>query len=132
MPPLTGPGSPADWLRHAHSDLALAQSSVHPDVLYETLCFHAQQAAEKSLKAVLIARGIVPPRSHNIRTLLDLLEDNILIPDALAEVAVLTDYAVMSRYPAWSEPVGVEDWREAVRLAEYAMMWAEEQLKSKS
>jgi HEPN domain-containing protein len=92
------------------------------------LCFHAQQAAEKSLKAVLIGRGIAPPRSHNIRTLLDLLEADILIPDTLSEAAALTDYAVMSRYPIGSEPVGVEDWREAVRLAEYAMIWAEEQL----
>jgi hypothetical protein len=35
-------------------------------VLYELLCIHAQQAAEKSLKAVLIHHGIAPPRTHNL------------------------------------------------------------------
>lgn len=50
MPPeaLT-PGSPADWLRHAYSDLALASMTPRPPVLPEQLCFHAQQAAEKAL-----------------------------------------------------------------------------------
>ena len=38
------PGSPEDWLRHARSDLALAQQWQVPDVLLATLCFHAQQA----------------------------------------------------------------------------------------
>ena len=53
MPPDSdGPGGGEDWLRHARSDLALA-SAVGPvgDILAETLCFHAQQAAEKALKA---------------------------------------------------------------------------------
>lgn len=44
---------PRTWLLHARSDLNLA-SSRFPEVLYEQLCFHAQQAAEKSIKAVLI------------------------------------------------------------------------------
>ncbi len=46
------PGSPADWLRHAASDLKLARIARPPEVLLEALCFHAQQAAEKALKAV--------------------------------------------------------------------------------
>ncbi len=50
------PGSPADWLRHAHSDLELARVGRATKVLLEGLCFHAQQAAEKALKAVLVAK----------------------------------------------------------------------------
>ena len=51
MPPeVYAPGSPADWLRHAYSDLALAGVTPLPQVLLEQLCFHAQQAAEKPLK----------------------------------------------------------------------------------
>ena len=66
MPP--EPGSPADWLRHAGSDLALSRTPADNEVLPETLAFHAQQAAEKSLKAVLLHAGIEPPRTHNLAT----------------------------------------------------------------
>ena len=39
-------GTPADWLRHARSDLALARVEQETDVLLEILCFHAQQTVE--------------------------------------------------------------------------------------
>ncbi len=58
------PGSPADWLRHAPSDLELARIARPPEVLLEALCFHAQQAAEKALKAVLIAHRIPFPKTY--------------------------------------------------------------------
>ena len=48
------PGSAEDWLRYAKSDLELARIEKPEGVLLENLCFHAQQAAEKTLKAVLI------------------------------------------------------------------------------
>ena len=48
MPPDSiSPGSSADWLRYAKADLALAQVPLPAGGLYELLCFHAQQAAEK-------------------------------------------------------------------------------------
>ncbi len=74
MPPEThAPGSAADWLRHAYSDLALARTTPLPPILFEDLCFHAQQAAEKAIKAILVAYNIPVPRTHNLRTLFDLL-----------------------------------------------------------
>jgi HEPN domain-containing protein len=61
MPPEdSAPGSALDWLRHAKSDLALARLQPSPDVLLAQLCLHAQQAAEKALKAILVSRGIPP------------------------------------------------------------------------
>ena len=66
-------GSPEDWLRYAKADLALAQVPLPAGGLYELLCFHAQQAAEKSLKAVLIHHSIELPRTHNLERLIDLL-----------------------------------------------------------
>jgi len=50
------PGSPSDWLRRARSDLALAKAPLPSGALYEDLCFHAQQAAEKAIKAVYRTR----------------------------------------------------------------------------
>ena len=46
-------GSPVDWLRYAESDLEIARIPQSFRILLEGLCFHAQQAAEKTLKAVL-------------------------------------------------------------------------------
>lgn len=118
------PGSPRDWLRHARSDLALAHVPRTPEILFETLCFHAQQATEKALKAVLISRGIAPPRTHNIKALLELLPPQIEVPSPIQYAASLTDYAVISRYPTQLEPVTEEEYHEAVRQAETVISWA--------
>lgn len=124
------PGSPQDWLRHAHSDLELAREKPSPKVLFEDLCFHAQQAAEKALKAVLIAQEISFPRTHNIRTLLDLLPQTVQLPDEVQGVGKLTTYAVSSRYPGIVEPIDEEEHQESVRLAEIAVNWAENVIQS--
>ncbi len=118
------PGSPADWLRHAESDLALARSTATPKVLLEDLCFHAQQAAEKALKAVLLAKDISLPRTHSIRMLLDLLPEDLDVPETVEGAAVLTEYAVTSRYPSATEPVDDGEHLESVALAEAVLSWA--------
>jgi HEPN domain-containing protein len=119
------PGSPADWLRSAYSDLELARVRRPSKVLFEGLCFHAQQAAEKALKAILIAKSVPPPNTHNIRTLLDLLPQEVIVPEEIEDAASLTDYAVTSRYPGDFESVDEEEYKEAVRLAETVVLWAE-------
>jgi len=119
------PGSPADWLRYAHSNLELARVKRPPKVLFEGLCFHAQQAVEKALKAVLIAKGIPAPKTHNIRTLLDLLPPDIILPKEVEDAASLTDYAVIIRYPGDFESVDEEEYKQAVQLAETVVLWAE-------
>ena len=59
-------GSAQDWLRHARSDLALARMRKTKSLLYGHLCFHAQQAAEKALKAVMVHMGYA---FHGVTTL---------------------------------------------------------------
>lgn len=93
------PGSAEEWLRYARSDLALARIEKPKGVLLENLCFHAQQAVEKTLKAVLVFLEIHYPTTHNIRTLLDFLAERMEIPQVVEEAAGLTGYAVESRYP---------------------------------
>ncbi|MBI2267296.1 MAG: HEPN domain-containing protein [Armatimonadetes bacterium] len=126
MPPeRTEPGTPTDWLRRAWSDLELAQMDRSSRILLEDLCFHAQQAAEKALKAILVSRSIPFPRTHNIGTLVDLLPESIEIPLEAAGAARLSDYAVSTRYPGDLEPVTHEEHVEAVRIAEALLRWAE-------
>ena len=98
------PGSPDDWLSHARSDLALAEISPPENVMLEGLCFHAQQAVEKAIKALLISYNLEFPRTHNIGAPLDLLPDTVLVPSEVEESVSLTAYAVMTRYPGDTEP----------------------------
>lgn len=110
MPPeLLQPGPPADWLRHAESDLNLARGGRQPGVLLENLTFHAQQCAEKALKALLLCKGRPLPRSHSIRFLLDSVAADVEVPDKLQRAASLTDYAVTLRYPGDFEPISEEE-----------------------
>jgi len=118
-------GSPQDWLRHARSDLALAEGGGPQYVLLETLCFHAQQAVEKSIKAVLVHHGIAFPKVHSIERLIDLLPSHIARPDDLIGSAQLTAYATVFRYPGDFEDVTSAGYHEAVRLARSVVCWAE-------
>jgi HEPN domain-containing protein len=118
------PGSAQDWLRYAASDLALARASGVPDVMLESLCCHAQQCAEKSLKAVLVSFGVGIHKTHSIGLLLDLLSERTLVPPEVEEAAILTDYAVAGRYPGDTEPITQSDYEKAVHLAETVLAWA--------
>ena len=121
----TSPGSAEDWLRFARSDLKLACIDQPEGVLLESLCFHAQQATEKALKAVFVFLETEFPRTHNIRILLDQLSESIGIPLEVDESAVLTDYAVESRYPMNTEPVDDEEYQHAIGLAKVVVLWSE-------
>jgi HEPN domain-containing protein len=74
--------------------------------LREQVCFHAQQAAEKALKAVLVSWRIDFPYTHDIKGLLRIAETSgIVIPPTIQQAALLTPYAVETRYPG--------DWMSA-------------------
>ena len=121
------PDSPQAWLRRARSDIALARVAVDtPHVLLEDVCFHAQQCAEKALKAVLLQRGIGFPRTHAVEVLLDLLiAAEIQVPEDVDEAVVLSQYAVQTRYPGHWEPVTWDEAQAAVALASSVLRWAE-------
>ena len=51
-------GSTIEWLNRAKADLTLAAVKRSGNIVYEDLCYHAQQALEKAIKAVLIFYNI--------------------------------------------------------------------------
>ena len=57
---------PREWLNRARSSLAHARSIQH-EVYFEELCFDAQQAAEKAIKAVMSHFGMAFPYSRDVR-----------------------------------------------------------------
>ncbi len=131
MPPeVPIPGSPSDWLSRARSDLAIAKVPLPEGAVYEDLCFHAQQAAEKAIKAVYRANGLVFRYTHDLEELLrGLQERGIVVPAEVKAAADLSDFAWEARYPRIGEPVGQSDYLEAVTLAERVVRWAQTQVK---
>ncbi len=124
--------SPADdprdarrWLVYARANLLHAEAGHAGGVLLEYLCFDAQQAAEKALKAVLIVRNIDVPRTHDIKELLTLLvEAGGEAPERLKEAVALTSFAVQARYPGWGESLDDDDFAKALALARGVVDWA--------
>jgi HEPN domain-containing protein len=100
------PDDPREWLNRARSNLAQAKAQ-HPDVYLEDLCFNAQQAVEKAIKALLLYRGVRFPYVHDLAELVSLLEAaGEEIPSRIHEAKQLTDFAVEARYPGLAEFVG--------------------------
>lgn len=119
------PNDPREWIRRARSSLAIAHGR-GPDIYSEDLCFQAQQAAEKALKAVFIARALPLPFIHDISDLLLRLEKSgLFIPDEIKSTSRLTPFAVHTRYPGFELPVSEEEYAEALALAESVVNWAQ-------
>jgi len=128
MPPrLRSTGDPGEWLRHARSNLSRCRGDRRlPEVLIEDLCFDAQQAAEKAIKAVLVLRGRRFPKTHDLAELLNVAAaSGGSVPAEILQAMRLTPYAVAGRYPGISEDASEEDYREALEIAEKVVAWAE-------
>ncbi len=121
------PTDPRSRLEHARSNLLLAEKAGRlKGILFEDLCFNAQQAAEKALKAVCVRYELDFPKTHSLVRLMDVLEHGgIQIPENVKEADLLSQYAVESRYPSISEEVTREEYREALELAARVVFWAE-------
>jgi HEPN domain-containing protein len=86
--------------------------------------FHAQQAVEKCLKAVLAYNGIEFPYTHDLDGLAELSKSNgIEVPAQLADIDQLSPYGVQLRYGA-TRP-GELDRDQALRWAADAIAWAQ-------
>jgi len=116
------PDDPREWLRRAREDLTIAQASI-AGVGYEPRAFHAHQAAEKAIKAVCIARGVVFPFTHALDQLLAVLAANGVDISAVQGAARLNRFATDGRYPA-REPVAGNELEEALSVASSILEWA--------
>lgn len=90
-----------EWMRKADLDLRTVERLHLEAEFREVVCFHAQQAVEKYLKALLTRHQIEFPKTHELHRLLDLLRPKEpLIATALSEIAWLDPFGVEVRYPA--------------------------------
>jgi HEPN domain-containing protein len=89
------------WLDKAASDLLNIDNNLRADCIpWDTVCFHAQQAAEKLLKGLLVARGEFVPRTHDLAALLGRCAAAGYSIDAMRDDCQrLQPYSVLTRYP---------------------------------
>ncbi len=118
------------WLKRAKSNMARAKAGrVSSDILYEDLCFDAQQAVEKALKSLCVIHEIVFPKTHDIAYLIELLEKkNVIVPEDVQNAKTLTGYAVETRYPGDYEPVDEDDYFKAIEIADKVLRWVKKEM----
>ena len=117
-----------DWLQRAESNLEIARRARGEKVLLEDLCFEAQQAAEKALKALLIHLSGDYPMVHAFTLILERLEQHVAVPEPIREVVELSDYAVQMRYPGDYYPVSEDEYERALELAARVLQWVRSQI----
>jgi len=101
VPPELG-GLARRWLKKAANDLKTAEHTLtlpEGECPFDIVCFHAQQCAEKSLKAFLTVQGVNFERIHELGQLLQMCTTAPDLIQELDEVDCLTPYAVEARYP---------------------------------
>jgi HEPN domain-containing protein len=119
------PDDPREWINRANSSLVIAKKE-SDDVYLEDLCYQAQQAVEKAIKALLVKYDVKFPYIHDIAKLLVLLsEAGLDIPEYIRESERLTPYASITRYPSVSPPVEKEDYYKFIEIAERVVHWVE-------
>jgi HEPN domain-containing protein len=112
------------WLRKADHDLLNIENNLAAkDIPWDTVCFHAQQVAEKILKAFLAFHGRDLSRTHDLVALLaQCVEHESHLRELEADCRKLTSYGVAARYPNdLFEPTEI-DGREVVAAAHRVRM----------
>lgn len=114
---MSEPTNPLSWVERAEEDYAIALASTRRKKPWTYgACFHAQQCAEKYLKAILVAHGQEFPRVHDLLALNTLcVQADILIGFDTTRLDLLSAYAVRVRYPG-DDPT-LDEARLAVETA---------------
>jgi HEPN domain-containing protein len=123
----------AEWIAKAEGDYATAGRELRarrrPN--YDAVCFHAQQTAEKYLKAFLQEKGVGFPRTHSLIELLQLVAPLDASFELQRDVLIrLERYAVRYRYPG--ESADQDEARSAFRSAQAVRKFIRQHLETKT
>lgn len=110
-----------EWLRQSDEELRTARYLADGN-FHRSACYHAEQSIEKYLKAHLIEKGWDLEKTHSIRRLLAIAEDNGLRFDLEEADIVFMDSIYRGRYPAEAGllPHGEPDSEAAERAVKIA------------
>lgn len=104
-----------EWLRFAEQDRTASRAALAERDEFEPrhVCFSAQQAVEKAVKALYVLRSVPFPFSHDLAMLVRSLPAGAVLSVASDELEWLTQWATSTRYPGGEEPT----WADAERAA---------------
>lgn len=116
---MSNPDDPNAWVAKAAADLLCIDNNLRSrEVPWELVAYHAQQAAEKMLKACLVSRGVEIPRTHDLGRLLgECLALWMPLADVAGDCDLLTPYGIAVRYPGDEPDVDAAEARRAVDAA---------------
>lgn len=119
-------------LRIADRDIAAFKKMKNdPDFHFATTCFHAQQAIEKCMKAVMFERGILFPPIHDlVRLALALRDGGHFVPFAVDDLRKLNPFAITFRYDDTDIPLISS--AEVEKMVDIMRTWADEQVSGTS
>jgi len=104
-------------LKKADNDLVAARATLATGKALDTVCFHSQQAVEKSLKSVLALQDIDYPWRHDMGELLELVKHTALVIAPFEDrIVSLAPFAVEIRYGGEFEP-SIDEATEALQTA---------------
>lgn len=112
-----------DWLLSAESDLQLVNDIIDRHSLTHQVAFHAQQAIEKSFKAIVEEFDLGFIKTHSLETLFGIIGRKILIEVDMDKLILLDQLYIDARYPGElgllpnGKPT-TEESKEFIELAE--------------
>jgi HEPN domain-containing protein len=124
------------WLNMADTDLGVAKhlmENYYPKPL-EIICYHCQQASEKAIKAIVVAKGSQGgiPKLHDLSFLLNQVKNFVEIEENYYDYAdTLTQYSVSVRYP---NELFLEERhaKNAIQYADEIVNWAQALINGES
>ncbi|HLF74571.1 MAG TPA: HEPN domain-containing protein [Anaerolineales bacterium] len=107
------------WMVYAKSHLDAAYALLESkDFFTRQVCFFAQQAGEKALKAILVFLEIPFHQTHDLDRIRELIPEGWEVKERFPHLYDLSVWAVESRYPGDAPDVVESEARETLRLAE--------------
>lgn len=121
----------SQWIEHADEDLRLARHALRlkSGCPYRLIAYHAQQCAEKYLKAYLVFHRIDFPYTHDISRLLELCAEHAGWPETLQDAKRLTSFSITTRYPGLGKIVTKAEAVRAIDIASHVREVVWEALK---
>jgi HEPN domain-containing protein len=108
------------WAAWAADDLAAARvmAAGSTTIFPRQACYLAQQAAEKAIKALLIALDVDFPKTHDLLRLRALVPPQARVQSVDGAWSELTDWVVQARYPGPGSDACAADAQRAIDLAQ--------------
>ena len=122
------------WLVYADEDLRLARHALTMAIApppYRLIAYHAQQCAEKCLKAYLVLCKVDFPYTHNVAHLLDLCAAQDAWAETLRDAEELSPFAIAARYPGEDEEVTQAEALRAIETADRVRATVHEAIRNK-